>query len=399
MRRLGMRPGIPITMKRRIMLTIMAVAAAVPAVARETVDNAGEEAVRIADNMLLYQRENGGWPQRYPSIDYTRMLSDREKARVEGEKNLTDTMLDNGATHPQLRHLARVATATGTDRFKAGFLKGVDYLLAAQLPCGGWAQSFPRAVYGGYARLITFNDGAMIGALTVLHDVAEKKPDYAFVDAERREKAAEAVGRGVDCILRCQIVVEGKPTVWCQQHDPKTFEPRGARSFEPPALCAGESVGIVQFLMQLDPPRPEVIEAVENAVAWFDKVKIIGKERVQKVMPDGKRDVVIVDNPNAPPQWARFYYCGTLGPWPLGVPEIKINQPIFANTDRKRGFGGHGLVYDTMAALSRERRTGYSWIGPYATGLLDKHYPAWRSKWASGREAVKIPAQDRTHDE
>ena len=162
--------------KRRILLAMVAAATgAFLAVARGTSDSAGEEAVRIAENMLLYQRDNGGWPQRYPSIDYTRVISDRETARIEGEKKLTDTMLDNGATHTQLQHLARVATATEEERFKAGFLRGVDYLLAAQMPCGGWAQSYPRAVYGGYAALITFNDDAMIGAMTVLHNVAEKK--------------------------------------------------------------------------------------------------------------------------------------------------------------------------------------------------------------------------------
>ena len=124
----------------RLLAMVAAATGAFLAVARGTSDSAGEEAVRIAENMLLYQRDNGGWPQRYPSIDYTRVISDRETARIEGEKKLTDTMLDNGATHTQLQHLARVATATEEERFKAGFLRGVNYLLAAQMPCGGWAK-------------------------------------------------------------------------------------------------------------------------------------------------------------------------------------------------------------------------------------------------------------------
>jgi len=344
---------------------------------------AGEEAIRIADNMLVYQRDNGGFPQRYPSIDYTRVLSDADKDRIRGQKNLTDTMLDNMATHPQLRFVARVATATGLERFKAGFLKGVDYLLAAQQTCGGWQQSWPRAVYGGYAGHITFNDGAMMGAMTVLNNVAEKKPDYTFVDEERRAKATEAVKKGVDFILKCQIVVSGKPTVWCQQHDRETCEPRGARSFEPPALCSWESVEVVQFLMQIDHPSPQVIAAIQNAVAWYDEVKILGKERIKKTDAEGRTiDVVIVDNPDAPPQWARFYYCGKLDGWPLGVPELKLNQPIFVDTDRAHGFRGRGKIYDTMAAISLERRKGYNWMWPYANKLLNEEYPAWQKKWA-----------------
>jgi PelA/Pel-15E family pectate lyase len=353
----------------------------------------GKEAVRIADNMLAYQRQNGGFPQRYPSIDYTRVLSNADKKWLQSKKGATDTMLDNQATHPQLRFLAQVAAATGEARFKAAFVKGVDYLLAAQQPSGGWSQSWPRAVYGGYARHITFNDGAMIGALTVLQNVAAKKPDYAFVDEARRAKAAAAVKKGVACILKCQIVVDGKPTVWCQQHDAKTFEPRGARSFEPPALCSWESVEVVQFLMQIDRPGPDVVAAIQNAVAWYDTVKIVGKERVKKRDPQGRMvDVVIVDNSKASPQWARFYNSGKLAPWPLGVAEIKLNQPIFVDTHRSHGFRGHGKVYDTLAAISLERRKGYNWMGPYANKLLNEDYPPWQKTWAPRRNVLRAAA-------
>lgn len=350
---------------------------------------AGKEAVRIADNMLAYQRNNGGFPERWPGIDYTLVLSEKQKADIRAENKRTDSSLDNGSTHTQLRYLAKVATATGEDRFKAAFIKGVDYLLAAQQPSGGWMQSWPHALYGSYASNITFNDGAMIGAMTVLQNVARKKADYVFVDETRRKKAAEAVARGIDCILKCQIVVDGTPTVWCQQHDVKTLQPRGARSFEPPALCSWESIGIVQFLMQIDNPDPEVIAAIQNAVAWYEKVKIVGKQIVKKRSQDGRTlDCVIVNNPDVPPQWARFYNNGKLNPWPLGVAEIKLNQPIFIDTHPQRGFDGHGKVYDTLAAISLERRKGYNWMGPYANDLLNKDYPAWQKKWAPDRNVL-----------
>ena len=216
--------------------------------------------------------------------------------------------------------------------------------------------------------------------MTVLRDVAETKPDYAFVDEARRHQAAEAVQRGIDCILKCQIIIDGERTVWCQQHDPEGYGPLGARSFEPPALCSAESVRIVNFLMQIDDPSPEVIEAIQGAVAWSEKVKIIGKQRIGTTTPGGEPDSVIIDNPDAPPQWARFYYWGDLGGWELAVDEIAVNQPIFIDRDYK--------VYDTQAPLSRERRTGYSWMGPYANDLLDNAYPAWQARWAPGRNVL-----------
>ena len=48
--------------------------------------------------------------------------------------------------------------------------------------------------------------------------------------------------KGIACTLRCQLVVDGCLTAWCQQHDEVTFEPRGARSFEKPSLTAFETV-------------------------------------------------------------------------------------------------------------------------------------------------------------
>lgn len=316
-----------------------------------------DEAVRIADNILLYQRSSGGWPA---NVDMTRQLTEEQKSKVRMAKDKADSTLDNGATHTHLRYLARVYSATKHERFKEAFLKGLDYLLKAQYANGGWPQTYPSL--RGYSKFITFNDGATIGAMTVLRDTAENKPPYAFVDENRREKARQAVQKGIECILNCQIIVAGKRTAWCQQHDDATFEPRPARAFEPAAITACESVGIVEFLMSIDKPRQEIIEAVQNAVAWFDTVKITGIRQVSKPDESQERgfDKVIVADAAAPPMWARFYEIGT-------------NRPIFGDRD--------GKVYYCLAEISAERRTGYSWYGDWPVKILRKDYPRWRGKW------------------
>ena len=66
--------------------------------------------------------------------------------------------------------LPLVATATDEPRYRESFLRGVDYLLAAQYPNGGWPQVFP--LEGSYHDAITFNDGALVNVLSLLHDVA-----------------------------------------------------------------------------------------------------------------------------------------------------------------------------------------------------------------------------------
>ncbi len=321
-----------------------------------------EEAIRIGDNLLLFQRASGGWPK---NTDMTRVLSEAGKKKILADKEKEDSTLDNGATHTEIRYLARIYTATQLKRFKKGCLRGVGYLLEAQYPNGGWPQFYP--LRGGYSDHITFNDDAMIGAMEVLRDIARGESEFQFIDEERKQMAKKAVEKGIDCILKCQIEVNGKLTVWCAQHDAKTFEPQKARSYELPSLSGSESVDIIQFLMEIENPSPEIIKSIESAVAWFDgPAKLTGIKRIKKKIEPVKHgskvkdyDYVIVKDASAPPMWARFYEIGT-------------NRPFFCSRD--------GIERYSLAEISHERRTGYSWYGHYADDLLEVDYPSWKKK-------------------
>ena len=325
---------------------------------------ASDEAIRIGDNVLLYQRNTGGWRQ---NIDMARPLSQSDKTKLRKAKSRKDSTLDNRATHTQMRYLAKVYNATKLERFKQAFLKATDYLLEAQYPNGGWPQTYPSL--RGYSKYITFNDGAMIGAMSILRDIASKKPEYAFVGEDRRRRAEKAVQKGIECILKCQIVVDGQLTAWCQQHDDKTLEPRPARSFEPLAITGGESAGVVKFLMSIDNPDPKIIEAVQGAVAWFDRVRLTGIRQIDK--PDesleGGYDKVIVKDATAPPIWARFY-------------QLRTNRPLFRGRD--------GRIKYRLAEIEHERRTNYSWYGYWPAELLTRDYPDWQKKWAPARNVL-----------
>ena len=95
---------------------------------------------------------------------------------------------------------------------REAFFKGLDHVLTAQYANGGWPQYYPPGK--SYARYITFNDGTMVGLMHFVRDIADR-PVYEFVDAERRRRAADSFQRGVRCILRCQIMVDGRLTAWC----------------------------------------------------------------------------------------------------------------------------------------------------------------------------------------
>jgi PelA/Pel-15E family pectate lyase len=315
-----------------------------------------QEARRIAETVLLYQRDNGGWPKNY---DRARGLSEADRKKLLGQKEQNDTIFDNGATHSEVRYLAKVYGATGEQRYRQAFLRGLVFILKAQYENGGWPQSYPSA--RGYSRHITFNDGAMIGVMTALRDIAQDEAAYPSVGEKQRAYCARAVAKGIQCILKCQIEVAGRKTAWCAQHDEKTLAPRKARSYELASISGAESVGIVRFLMQIEKPSDEVVRAIEDAVAWFERSKLTGIKvvRVRDAAKPKGYDRVVVEDPRAPPLWARFY-------------DIKTNQPIFCSRD--------GIPRQKLADISYERRNGYSWLGSYAKGLLEQDLPAWKRR-------------------
>jgi len=326
-----------------------------------------DEAVRIAETVLLYQRSNGGWPKNY---DRAAVLSPQDREKVRASRGRQDTTFDNGATHSEIRYLAKVFSATGNERYRQAILRGVEFMLHAQYDNGGWPQFYPaERGMDWLVKRVTFNDDAMVGVLTTLRDVVRDRSTYHYVDVALRARCAEAVKKGVACILKCQIEVDGRKTAWCAQHDEKTLLPREARTYELVSLSGSESVGIVRFLMEIDQPSPEVIVAVQGAIAWLDQAKLTGIQQIKqeaKGSPKGWNKVVVQDA-DAPPMWARFYEIGT-------------NRPIFCSRD--------GVPRQRLADISYERRNGYSWLGYYATELLSEDYPAWQKKWAPGANVL-----------
>lgn len=312
------------------------------------------DAIRIADNVILYQNNNGGWLK---NIDIAKPLSDAEVEKLKKEKLLkTGTTIDNNATHTQMRYLTRVYNQTKIDRFKIGFFKGLNYLLEAQYDNGGWPQYYP--LRDGYYSRITFNDGAMIGVMNIFRDIVRGEETYQFVDEVNIEKCRQANEKAVALILKMQIVVNGKPTAWCAQHDEHDLSPAKARAYELPSISGGESVGIIRFLMGIENPDNKVVRAVEYAVDWFRQSRIEGK-RVKWIDDDSferGRDRVVVNDPDASPLWARFY-------------DVETNKPMFVGRD--------GVVRDKLSEIEQERRVGYSYLGNYGEQLLEKDYPEW----------------------
>jgi PelA/Pel-15E family pectate lyase len=229
----------------------------------------------------------------------------------------------------------------------------------------------------GYYSHITYNDDATINALELLRDVSQARAPFKFADSQRRKRARDAVQRGIAVILKTQIHQDGTLTVWCAQHDEVTLEPAWARAYEPPSLSGDESVGIVEFLMSIESPSPQVIASVEGAVSWFRSVEMHGQRLESVKREDGRTERLLVPDPHAPPLWARFYELGT-------------NRPLYMDRDSKPHYDYSQIGY--------ERRSGYNYNGTWPAKLLDEDYPKWRAKRA-GRSAVgkMVGQQEQTH--
>jgi PelA/Pel-15E family pectate lyase len=314
------------------------------------------EAARIADNLRLYQRVTGGWPK---NVAMTAVLTPADRARVAAEKPGTDSTIDNGATTTEIQTLARVFAATERAPDRDAVLAGLDYLLRAQYPNGGWPQYFP--LRDDYSRHITFNDDAIARVLTMFGEVGDGRAPYAFVDADRRARIRAATDRGLAIILDTQIKVNGVLTVWCAQHDAATLAPALARTYELPSFSGSESVKIVRYLMSLPGPSPRVVASVEAAVQWLRAHALAGirvERRPDPATPRGY-DLFVVDDPGAPLLWARFY-------------DLETARPIFVGRD--------GVKREKLSDIEYERRTGYSYLGAYAASLLEKDYPEWQRR-------------------
>jgi pectinesterase len=300
-----------------------------------------QEGAEIIDNVLSWQDSEGAWPKN---------LSTTEKPFSGDRKEIHGTF-DNGATTPEIKFLALAYRATKDGRCLDAVNKGLDVIFKAQYSTGGWPQSYPPDRQ--YHRHITFNDGAIVRILRLLHDVSTSSV-FDFIDKDRRSSAQKSFDRGIQCILNCQIIVNGKLTVWCAQHDEIDYRPRSGRAYELASLSGSESAGILDLLMSLKNPKPEVIRAVKAGAEWFETVKLSG---IRQTKENGNK-IIVRDN-NAMPLWARFY-------------EIETNRPIFSGRD--------GIKKYDIVEIDAERRNAYSWYGEWGSSVAN-NYSKWKEKW------------------
>lgn len=323
-----------------------------------------EEAKQVAKNVMLTQKEIGGWAKNKP---YHHIFSQLEKTEYLQGKYEKGGTFDNGSTITELEFLAKVYSKIKDDRYKQAFEKGLNYLFISQYKNGGWPQYYPIKdpedeialdKTEPYSMHITYNDNAMVNTMRFLKEIYSNNEAFSafHLSDDLKLKAKNAFDKGIDCFLKTQIIIDNEPTVWCAQHNAETLAPANARSYELASFSGSESVGIVLMLMDIENPSKDIIASINGAVKWFKNHRIEGLRVERITQEDGKRNRIVVEDKNASTLWGRFH-------------DLKTGKIFFCDRD--------GIKKNTLAEIGYNRRNGYSWY-TNAPEIVFEKYEEWQ---------------------
>ena len=263
---------------------------------------------RAGDLLLSLQFSNGGWYSEVP-VHGTQVTW-----WFRGISHWAT--LDDDVTSGAVRFLLELAEVTGEARYRDAGTRGVELLLAAQLPDGGWPLTWRPAwivgLHASFEDLPSTNDAATAGPITAMLTGARLLGRPDLLEAARRGGAWLAHAQGAE-----------PQAGWAQQYG-TDGRPAAGRRFEPAAYASWESRVMVDALLDLIAATGDrsLCTPVVRAVRWLVGAAI------------------------RPACWARLYEPGS-------------GRALF--------IGPSGLP----VATPTEGRRPYRWIGDYGMpGLL-----------------------------
>lgn len=311
-----------------------------------------DAAVAAAHALLYGQMGSGGW--RY-KIDFGPPGSSRDAYRhlkpPKSKKVQTLSILDDNTTQAALRLLMAIDHITQDEKIHEAVTYGLDALIKAQLPKGGWPQVFfvdplPEQKFTTTVKIgddgsrteitrptrywyyYTYNDGVINDCIRIMLEAHEryKEPKYLA--------SAKKAG---DFIILSQL--EPPQAGWAQQYT-LDLKPEWARRFEPRSVCSAVTVRNIHSLIDLYLVTGDrrLLEPIPPALDWLERSKLPGK---------GAR-------------WARFY-------------EIGSNRPLYMTRKYELTYKDDDLP------------THYSFISNYG---VDKAAARYRELEAKGRDAM-----------
>lgn len=301
------------------------------------------QAAKDAADALVYgQLKSGGWTN---SIDFdpnSPNVADYRNGRGKGKNN---SSLDDGQTQSALQFLVQIDNALKfrNDSIHQAALTGLETLLAAQYPNGGFPQVWTKPVQPQPVLSATFPDfdwrteGRVKNYwdMYTLNDNVTGYVAATLIEAHRAyddQRYQVALAKLGDFLLLAQMP-EPQPG-WAQQYDYQ-MHPIWARKFEPPGVSGDETQEVIATLMLIAETLgdPKYLEPIPRATAWLKR----------SLLPDG--------------QVARYY-------------ELKTNRPLYM----ERNGDNYKLTYDDANLPDH-----YGWKTPSTLSELGRKFQLARA--------------------
>ncbi|MBU2884228.1 pectate lyase [Gilvimarinus agarilyticus] len=226
---------------------------------------AADNILAVADNLLLMQRNNGGWPSGQHPF---RPISDAERLQYLKDQNAKDASFRHHNIFPQIFYLSNVYLQTGDVRYRNAARKALKLVLASQIYNGGWTA---QAIRQTQTDDLTAVDLAVtLGALQFLRKIAAGEIPYGYIHFGMRKQAADAVRKGDELLLRLQQAYDSRLTLWASHYSVNNSRPIAGDNAVPLALNVPLSVRIVDYLMAVQRPPGEVVRSVQGALGWLE---------------------------------------------------------------------------------------------------------------------------------
>ncbi len=309
-----------------------------------------DQILAIADNLLLMQRNNGGWPSHTNPF---RQLSGDEKLQFLKDQNATDASFVDHNVFPQIYYLSHVYLQTGNVRYRNAAKRALSLTINAQLYNGGWTE---RAITSTKldASRTRVDTQVSLDALIFLRKVAAGSMPYGYISFEIRREAADAVRKGDALLLRLQQAHNSRASIWASAYELETNLPAPAKDEYLATLNTPLSVDISRYFMRINRPPAEVKRAVRGAHDWFvnntlQRWQIRYKEATESGLLTTPRSMLTVP---LKPIWAKRY-------------ALQTSEPQFS-----------GVSVDVTTQWLQHPQE----IGDWPVDLLENDYPSWRDQ-------------------
>jgi len=233
-------------------------------------------AKKAANALIAGQHWSGGW---HYMIDFERVgtqewydnvASQQAQGMEEWRYNFLNCTFDDGATTEPIMFLLRLYMKTLDPAYKAALDRGLDFIMEAQYPNGGWPQHYPLddertpAGFPKYPAYYTLNDGVLRDNVSTLLEAYEALGD---------ERYLESAKKGGDFLMVAQGPKE--QAGWAEQYD-MDLKPAWARTHEPPGFMPRETLESIYTLEKLFlfTGDRRFLRPIEDAFDWLEKVKL-----------------------------------------------------------------------------------------------------------------------------